>query len=56
MCYQLGERGTRRFHRMLAAFEIGDYDTAADELLDSDVARQQPERWGELAAIMRAGR
>ena len=55
MCYQLGERGVRRFKRMLAALADGDYNLAADEILDSDVARKQPERWGELARIMRTG-
>ena len=55
MCYQLGERGARRFEKMLEAWKVGDYETAADEMLDSDVARAQPGRWGELAAIMRTG-
>ena len=55
MCYQLGERGTRRFRKMLAAFKESDYKLAADEMLDSDVARKQPKRWGELARIMRTG-
>ena len=55
MCFQLGERGTRRFKRMLAALADGEFEAAATELLDSDVARKQPGRWGELAAIMRTG-
>ena len=55
MVYQLGERGVRGFVKMLPALAAGDYEAAADEMLDSDVAREQPGRWGELADIMRTG-
>ena len=55
MVYQLGERGVRRFIKFLPALHAGDWETAADEMLDSDVARKQPGRWGVLAAIMRTG-
>ena len=55
MCYQLGERGVRRFERMMAALCEHNYAKAADEMLDSAWARETPERAQELAAIMRTG-
>ena len=55
--YVLGERGLARFTRMLAALESGDYETAADELLDSRWARiQAPARTDALARQLRTGR
>ena len=56
MCFQLGERGVRRFRRMLAAVAAEDWNLAADEMLDSRWARQTPERCRSLAEIMRNGR
>ena len=55
MTYQLGAGGVRLFVKFLAALKAGDWKTAADEILDSQVARKQPSRWGELAATMRTG-
>ena len=56
MCFQLGRRGVLRFERMLAAVRASDWETAAAEILDSQVAREQPRRWGSLADRMRTGR
>ncbi|MFA5058913.1 MAG: hypothetical protein WC485_12420 [Opitutaceae bacterium] len=44
------------FKRFLAALEVGDYDTAADEMLDSLWASQVNGRALELAAMIRTGR
>lgn len=44
------------FKRFLAALEAGDYDTAADEMLDSLWAAQVKGRALELAAMIRTGR
>ena len=55
MVYQLGAKGVLKFKRMLAALEAGDYETAADEMLDSLAARQTPQRWAELSKLMREG-
>lgn len=53
MIYQLGPLGFARFVRMIGALERGDYDAAADEMLESRWARQTPERARELAERMR---
>lgn len=43
------------FRKMLAALERGDYDTAAEEMLDSLWARQVGARARELSTQMRTG-
>jgi len=55
MAYNLGVPGLLRFRRMLAALERGDFETAADEMLDSKWAKQVGRRADELARIMRSG-
>ncbi len=54
LSYQLGESRLRRFKAMRAALVAGDYSLAADELLDSRLAKQCPARAQELAARLRA--
>ena len=53
--YVLGEDGLRSFPRMLAAVSGSDYETAADELLDSLWATQSPARVATLARRLRTG-
>ena len=53
MCFNLGLAGLRKFAKFLHAVELGDYDTAADEMLDSLWARQVKSRALELASMMR---
>lgn len=54
MGYNLGINGLYDFKKMWAALEIGDYETAAKEMLDSKWAREQVgDRAIELANIMR---
>ena len=56
MCFQLGLPRLLSFKRMIAALEVGDYETTADEMLDSKWAREDsPARAQELAQIMRTG-
>ena len=55
MAFQMGGRGIRKFKKFLAAVEGGDWDTAAEEMLDSRWAKQTPERCQELSAWMRHG-
>lgn len=55
MAFNVGLRGLLGFRRMLAAAEAGDYDTAADEMLDSRWEQQVGARAHELAAMMRQG-
>lgn len=52
MCFNLGLPRLQGFHRFLTAVELGDYDTAATEMLDSLWAKQVKKRAHELAALM----
>ena len=57
MAFNLGRRGFRSFKRMIAAVNRRDWETAAEELLDSRYAREQvPNRARDLADILRTGR
>lgn len=53
MCFQLGEAGVSKFKKMLGALQIPNYDTAADEMLDSKWHQETPKRCEELSEIMR---
>ena len=53
MCYQMGVSGTMKFKKALSAMKNGEWDTAANELLDSRWARQTPNRANELAEMTR---
>lgn len=53
MIYQLGLKGVLKFKKMLNALDKGDYETAADQMLDSLWHQQTPQRCEELSAIMR---
>ena len=55
MAFNLGVNGLLKFKKMLAAVELGDYVTAADEMLDSRWAKQVGERASELARQMVRG-
>lgn len=55
MCFNLGETRFRTFKRMIKALEQGDYEKAADEMLDSKWARQVKGRAQTLARMMREG-
>ena len=54
MCYQLGVTGVSKFKKALKAMEDGDWEKAADEMLDSKWARQTPNRAKELSNIVRS--
>ena len=53
MSYQMGVSGLLGFKKMLAAIEAGDYQLAADELLDSSYAQQTPNRANRNAELLR---
>lgn len=55
MAYQMGVAGLADFHHCLAAVAAGDFDKAAEEMLDSTWANQTPERAQREAAVMRSG-
>lgn len=53
MAYQLGVTGVGGFRNMWAAIEAEDYETAAEEMLDSRWHSQTPARAERLAERMR---
>ncbi len=53
MCFNMGINGFLKFTDMLQALAQTDYETAAKEILDSKAAIQCPERYHQLAQIMR---
>ena len=55
MAYNLGMAGLLKFRKMIAALELGDYQAAADQMLDSRWARQVKTRADRLAEMMRTG-
>ena len=54
MCYQLGVRGVSKFKKALKAMDDGDWEKAADEMLDSKWAKQTPRRAKEMSDIIRS--
>jgi len=55
MLFNMGMSRVSKFQKMLTALQIGDYDKAADEMMDSRWATQVGKRADELAKIMRKG-
>lgn len=53
MAYQLGINGLLNFRRMLAAVQAGNYAEAAREALNSNWARQTPNRANRIAQLIR---
>jgi lysozyme len=53
MSFNLGLNGLLEFKEMLAALKAGDYERAADEMLNSKWAQQTGRRAVENAYIMR---
>ena len=54
MMFNLGSKRLSGFSRLLAAIEREDWNSAADEMVDSKWHRQVPERSGRLIERMRA--
>ena len=54
MCFQLGVTGVSKFKKALKAMEDGDWEKAADEMLDSKWAKQTPNRAKEMSNIIRS--
>jgi lysozyme len=53
MAYQMGISGVLKFKKMWAALKEGDYEKAAEEMLDSRWAKQTPNRAKKLAEVVR---
>jgi len=54
MAFNLGMPRLRGFRKMLAALEAQDYETAADEALDSRWARQVGDRAERIAELLKS--
>ncbi len=55
MRFNLGRAGFRKFRKMIAALERGNYGAAADEMVDSAWYHQVGNRSKRLVAMMRTG-
>lgn len=55
MAYQMGGAGLARFRNMLAAIRDQEWRKAADEMLDSDYAKQTPNRAERNAKMIVSG-
>lgn len=55
MSFQLGVDGLLKFKQTLNLIERGEYEAASVEMLDSDWAKQTPERAKRLAEQMKTG-
>lgn len=55
LCFNLGLPRLLGFRKVLQAMALGEYETAANELLDSLWAKQVKSRALELAAMLRGG-
>ena len=55
MAYQMGVSGLLKFKMCLAAYQAGDWDEAAKQMLDSRWARQTPKRANRHAEQMKTG-
>jgi len=53
MGFQLGVGGLMNFRKMISALQKNDFQTAANEMLDSQWAKQTPKRAKKLADIVR---
>lgn len=55
MCFNLGVNGFLKFQKMLDYCEQKDFLNASKEILNSEAAHQNPNRYQQLAYIMKTG-
>lgn len=55
MNFQLGFYGLSKFKKMLKALEIGDFEEASKQCLDSAYAKQTPNRAKRIAYLIKTG-
>lgn len=55
MCFNLGVQGLLKFEKMLEFCKNNDFEKASEEILDSEAAEQNPNRYKRLAFIMKNG-
>lgn len=56
MYYNLGSTGLHKFVKMIEALRIGDYNEASVQMLDSNYAKQLPERSARNAILIKEGK
>ena len=56
LIFWIGYKGLLRFEMMLKAIKDGDFEKAADELMDSKIGRAYTTRTKELANALRTGK
>lgn len=56
MGFNLGASGLLSWHNFLHALQFRQYQTAAAALMNSKAARQLPNRYGRLAALLKASK
>lgn len=55
MCFNLGLHGLLGFPSAIHFLSVKDYDSAAEQIMDSLAARQLPARYGRIAEQIRTG-
>lgn len=53
MVFQMGENGVSKFRNMIKAIDVKAFDVAANEMLDSNWAKQTPNRAKRLSKMMK---
>jgi len=53
MCYQMGVTGVSKFVKAITYLKRGEWEKAAEEMLDSRWAKQTPNRANELSEIVK---
>ena len=53
MVFQMGKKGVSKFRNMIKAIEMQSFDIAAAEMLDSNWAKQTPNRAKRLSDMMK---
>lgn len=55
MRFNMGPAGFRKFEKMIEAIQVADWDTAVEECLDSEYAKQVPKRAMENTEALKLG-
>lgn len=55
MCFQLGPLKLLKFRKMLAAIQVHDWSEASKQCLDSNYAKQTPNRAKRIANLLKTG-
>lgn len=56
LCFQLGIIGLLKFKRTLGSIAVGNYELAAEQVLESKYAKQTPDRAKRISNLIKTGR